>query len=125
MGNRQSAGKLLRETMPFAYLSQLQHEIHEVVRLMELIIFFVSKEEFKKRITAGEFLEYAEFNGNLYGTEKKNIELAANKNADLLLDIEVQGVEQVKKIYGSNVSCIFVFPPSFAELEKRLRSRGN
>ncbi len=85
---------------------------------------FVSVEEFNRRVKDGLFTEYAEFGGYLYGTEKKNIENAESGGFDLLLDLDVQGVEQVKKLYPEKVVTIFIFPPSFAVLEERLRSRG-
>ena len=86
--------------------------------------FFVSEEEFQEKIKSGEFLEYAEFCGNHYGTELRNIELAGSKGKDLLLDIEVQGVEQLKLKHGENLICVFVFPVSFAEMKSRLVTRG-
>jgi guanylate kinase len=85
---------------------------------------FVSREEFNSRIAADMFIEHAEFNGNLYGTGKENITTAAAGSKDVIFDIDVEGVKQLKKLYGSAVVTIFVFPPNFAELEKRLSGRG-
>jgi len=85
--------------------------------------FFVSSEEFEKRIQAGRFLEHAVFNGNYYGTELTNIEHAKEKGTDLLLDIDVQGAEQLRKLYPQETVVVFLFPPSFAVLEKRFRDR--
>ena len=86
--------------------------------------YFISREEFKNRIDQNQFLEHAEFNGNLYGTGLNNIDQAAKQGADLLFDIDVQGVAQLKKIYGPAVVTVFVFPPTFAELKTRLAGRG-
>ena len=86
--------------------------------------FFVNKQEFESRIKQGDFIEHAIFGGNHYGTEKKNVEQIFSKGFDLLLDIEVQGVIQLKKIYGARVVTIFIFPPGFKILRDRLFSRG-
>ena len=86
--------------------------------------YFVSRDEFERRIANGEFIEFAEFNGNLYGTGTNNVIAAQEQGKDLLFDIEVQGVHQLKKLYGDSVVTIFVFPPTFAELKQRLSGRG-
>ena len=85
---------------------------------------FVSKAEFEKRIAAGAFIEHATFNTEHYGTEKRNIDDAIKGGYDVVLDIEVQGVGQLKKLFGPRVVTVFVFPSSMDELEKRLRERG-
>ena len=70
----------------------------------------------------GEFLEWAEFNGQLYGTTREFVEEQLDRGKDVILDIDVQGARQVKsKVAGA--TAIFVLPPSFAELERRLRAR--
>jgi len=86
--------------------------------------YFVSVEEFEKRVALGSFIEHATYSGNRYGTEKVNIELSKKSGKDLLLDIDVEGVRQLKQIYGVNVVTIFVFPPSMTELKRRLEARG-
>jgi guanylate kinase len=86
--------------------------------------YFVSDAEFRRRVKDACFTEYAEFGGYLYGTEKRNIENADSSGADLLLDLDVQGVAQVKRLYPEKVVTIFIFPPSFQVLEERLQSRG-
>ncbi len=86
--------------------------------------YFVTDDEFKKRISEDKFIEHATFNKNRYGTEKRNLEEAAAKDSDALFDIEVQGVEQLKSLYGRRVVTIFVFPPSFDVLVERLKKRG-
>lgn len=85
--------------------------------------FFISREEFERMIGADAFLEHAEYVGNRYGTPAAPVEenLAAGYN--VLLDIEVQGAEQVLKRRPDAVS-VFLCPPSLAELERRLRGRG-
>lgn len=85
--------------------------------------FFVTKEEFKAMIAADEFLEYANVFGNHYGTAKRFLREAEAKGNDLLLDIDVQGAEQIKKRLPEAVS-IFILPPDRDKLEWRLRHRG-
>jgi guanylate kinase len=84
---------------------------------------FISREQFHADIDSGRFLEYAQFSGNMYGTNRHEIEEAQNLGQDLLLDIEVQGARQLQE-KGIEAVYIFVTPPSFAELERRLRSRN-
>jgi guanylate kinase len=85
--------------------------------------FFVGKEEFETMIAADEFLEYANVFGNYYGTARRFLREAENRGNDLLLDIDVQGAEQVKKKLPEAVS-IFILPPDRDKLEWRLRNRG-
>ncbi len=85
--------------------------------------FFVDREIFEKMIEEGDFLEWAEVYGNLYGTSKSQVLKALNEGKDILLDIDTQGALQVKKNFPEAV-LIFILPPSFKELERRLRSRG-
>ena len=85
---------------------------------------FITKQEFEASIKNNEFLEYAKFNDNFYGTKKSNIDDAKRLGKDLLLDIEVQGVAQLKKNFDRNVVTVFVFPVSFAEMKKRLENRA-
>ena len=84
--------------------------------------FFLSREEFKSCIEKGEFLEWAEFSGNMYGTKRPYVDekLAMGKN--LILEIDTQGALNVKKIMPE-AELIFILPPSFEELEARLRGR--
>ena len=84
---------------------------------------FITREEFERRIAAGEILEHTEYCGNLYGTPQKETyeALAAGKN--LILEIDVEGAKQIKKKYPEAV-LIMLLPPSFRIQETRLRSRG-
>jgi guanylate kinase len=84
---------------------------------------FVSREQFEEMIQAGEFLEYANFDGNCYGTARRFLQEAGKKGHDLLLDIDVQGAEQIKQKLTGGVS-IFVLPPDRKTLEWRLRKRS-
>ena len=84
---------------------------------------FITRGEFEAMIARGEFLEYAEVFGNYYGTARSVLTDAARRGNDVLLDIDVQGERQVKRMMPDAVS-IFVLPPSRAELESRLRKRS-
>jgi len=84
---------------------------------------FISRQEFEARIVRGEFLEHAEVFGNYYGTHADVLDQARRQNADLVLDIDVQGAAQLKKRIPDAVS-IFILAPSREILEQRLRSRG-
>jgi guanylate kinase len=85
--------------------------------------FFVTREEFERMMERDEFLEWADVFGNYYGTAKRFLREANARGNDLLLDIDVQGADQVKKRAPDAVS-IFVLPPSRQELERRLRRRA-
>lgn len=84
---------------------------------------FVSKEEFKEDIKAGQFLEWAEVHGNFYGTSLKPIKKALEKGKLVIFDIDVQGHEIVKKKLSDVVTSVFITTPSLQELENRLHSR--
>ena len=84
--------------------------------------FFLSKDEFNKCINNNEFLEWAEFSGNYYGTKKEFAEKCLQRGENLILEIDTKGALNVKKIMPDAV-LIFIAPPSFEELEARLRGR--
>lgn len=85
---------------------------------------FVSEAEFQRMVAAGEFLEYAQvFGKNWYGTPRKGVDEARALKKDLVLEIDVQGALQVKSKLPGSIS-VFVLPPSRAELERRIRARG-
>jgi guanylate kinase len=85
---------------------------------------FISEAEFDRRAREGEFLEYARvFGKHRYGTPRRWLEEAERKGLDLVLEIDVQGAEQVKRKLPDSIA-IFILPPSREELERRLRARG-
>ena len=84
---------------------------------------FLDVDTFREWIGKDEFLEYAEYVGNFYGTPKKYVDAAMNQGKDVILDIEVQGAIQVTSKRPETVR-IFIAPPSWAELERRLTERG-
>lgn len=83
---------------------------------------FVTKEKFREMVENKEFLEYAKVHNNFYGTHRNEWEKAKRKKFDLILDIDVKGGNQVKKAFKDAI-LIFVLPPSFKELLKRLKKR--
>lgn len=84
--------------------------------------FFIDEDKFKEMIEREEFLEWAMVHGYFYGTPKKMVEDTINKGFDIILKIDVQGGVNVKKVYNE-AKLIFVLPPSFGELKRRLISR--
>ncbi|MDZ7718700.1 MAG: guanylate kinase [Balneolaceae bacterium] len=86
---------------------------------------FISKEEFKKRIDNGDFLEWEEvYDGTLYGTLRSNVENELKKGYFILLDIDVLGALNVKEIFEENALAIFIQPPSIQVLKERLQKRA-
>ena len=85
--------------------------------------FFLTKENFKKRIESGEFLEWAEFSGNFYGTNKNFVEKMLKDGHNIILEIDVQGALQVKNKLQEAI-LIFIEPPCFEELKLRLLKRS-
>ncbi|OLL22246.1 Guanylate kinase [Neolecta irregularis DAH-3] len=84
---------------------------------------FVTREEFAQLVTQNAFIEHAEFSGNLYGTTIAAVQAVAKDGKICILDIDMQGVESVKKT-ELNAPFLFIAPPSIQELERRLRQRG-
>lgn len=84
---------------------------------------FLSREQFQQWIDEDAFLEHAEFVGNCYGTPKLYVDRAMDQGRDVILDIEIQGADQVHRKRPEAVR-IYVAPPSWAELERRLIGRG-
>ena len=85
--------------------------------------FFLTKEEFETALKNNEFLEWAEFNGNFYGTKEAYVEKKLNEGKNVILEIETRGAFQIKE-KKPDVVLIFILPPSLDELEHRLRGRN-
>ena len=85
--------------------------------------YFISDEKFKDMIDKKDFLEWAQFAGNYYGTPLSTVNEKIEKGFIVLLEIEVEGAKQIKEKFPEALS-IFLLPPSKAELEKRIRNRG-
>ena len=84
--------------------------------------YFISPDEFRQKITQGDFLEHAEVFDNYYGTEKHQVKQELESGQNVLLEIDWQGAEQIRNAWPECVS-IFILPPSLTELERRLRTR--
>lgn len=89
---------------------------------------FLTVEEFKKRVDAGEFLEHAEVHGNFYGTLRKNVEDSLAEGRDVLMDVDIQGAAQIKTnadpALKSAIVDVFLMPENMEILQKRLNKRG-
>lgn len=87
--------------------------------------YFRTRPEFERMVAAGEMLEHAEVFGNLYGSPKGPVEAAMAEGRDTLFDIDWQGGQQIRRsALAKDVVSIFILPPSIADLEQRLRTRG-
>ena len=85
--------------------------------------YYLQKEEFERRIEQNEILEYTQYCGNYYGTPKAEVDRRISEDHTVILVIEIEGAANIKRIYPGSTT-VFVCPPSFEELEKRLRGRG-
>jgi guanylate kinase len=85
--------------------------------------FFVAREAFEAMIAAGELAEWNEVHGNFYGTPRPFLDQATSRGESVVLDLDVFGKRRFDQVYPDNVG-ILVLPPSFEELERRLRGRG-
>jgi len=85
--------------------------------------FFITREEFERRIAAGEILEYTEYCGNYYGTPAEAVRRVLESGKDMVLEIEVDGAAQIKKKFPDAVT-VMLIPPDGETLEARLRGRG-
>lgn len=86
--------------------------------------YFIKPESFEKQIDSDEFIEWAKVHSNYYGTSKRFVTEGLLKNWNMLFDLDVQGADAMKRIYGRDAKVIFIEPPSMEELERRLRLRG-
>jgi len=84
---------------------------------------FIDVDAFKKQVAEQDFLEHAEVFGNFYGTSKTTVEEKLAEGKDVILEIDWQGAQQVRKLIPEAIS-IFILPPSLSELERRLTGRG-
>ena len=85
--------------------------------------YFITEDEFKNKIKEEYFLEYTNYAGNYYGTPKEYIREKINKGIDVILEIEIEGATNIKKLIPEALF-IFIMPPSLKELVKRLKGRG-
>ncbi len=85
--------------------------------------YFITRDDFEDMVAQGEILEFTSYCGNYYGTPKKEAERITGEGRDLILEIEVDGASQIKRLVPDAVT-IMLIPPSITELESRLRGRG-
>lgn len=85
--------------------------------------WFLSQQQFRKRINEGSLLEYAEVFGHLYGTPKDKVEEALGAGKTIILEIDVQGAKQVRSVCP-DAAMVFIFPPTEKELAQRIKNRG-
>ena len=86
--------------------------------------FFIKKQEFEEMINNDEFIEWALVHGDYKGTSKKYINKKIKEGSNIIFDLDVQGTDSMKKEFASQAIAIFIKPPSYKALEKRLRGRG-
>ena len=113
------------ESLNLAYSISMTTRLPRAKEVDGVDYFFVSEEEFIKRLNNNEFLEHAKFVGNYYGTPKSYVEKLREEGKNVFLEIEVEGAKQVLSQYKDDdkVVSIFLLPPSLEELEKRIRGR--
>lgn len=123
------AGKTTLTRMALAQNSRLALSISTTTRAPRpgeengVHYHFVSIETFKQMQVAGDFLESAEVHGNFYGTSRQGIESLLAADRDVILEIDWQGAQQVRRVYPESLG-VFIVPPSFDVLETRLQGRG-
>jgi guanylate kinase len=120
---KSSVAKALRQTPRFMVSISATTRAPRFNEIDGVDYFFYSNEEFDAAIEAGEFLEWAEFAGNRYGTPRAAVEEALAKGTHVLLEIEIAGAKQVKSV-APQAQLIFLEPPSWEELVSRLEGRG-
>lgn len=87
--------------------------------------YFVTPEEFKKRVENDEFVEWEEvYSGTCYGTLRSEVARVTDAGLNLIMDVDVKGGINIKKYFGDNALSIFIMPPGIEELERRLRNRA-
>ena len=91
--------------------------------IVEVNYHFITRDDFLVAKERGDFIETAEFSGNMYGTSKTAVQTIQEKGQICILDLEMQGVEQIKKIQELDPHYVFISPPNIDELERRLRDR--
>jgi guanylate kinase len=123
------AGKSTVLARALAEMDRLQFSISHTTRSARpgekdgVDYHFSNRRAFTEMRDAGQFLEWAEVHGELYGTARSEYDRAREQGIDLLLDVDVQGAAQVRAQFADAVS-IFILPPSYLALERRLRGRG-
>jgi len=113
----------LAARMPFHFSVSMTTRAARPGEVPDVDYHFVDRSRFEAAIAAGELAEWAEYGGNLYGTPKAELD-RRDRGDDVLADIEMVGARAIKEAYPEAIM-VFIAPPSLAELERRLRSRGD
>ena len=116
---------LMQKDLNLAYSISMTTRTPRVGEVDGVDYFFVTLDEFKKALKEGKLLEHAKFVNNYYGTPKDYVEKLRNEGKNVILEIETNGARDVIDIYKNDkdLITIFILPPSFEELEKRIRGR--
>ena len=117
------AAKLLRDDPSFTFSVSVTTRAKRSNEIEDVHYHFLSREEFEQLIAEDGVLEYNIYNGNYYGSPRGPIEEELSKGHDVILEIETNGAGHIRRMFPSALS-IFVVPPSFEELKKRLIGRG-
>ena len=113
-----------RDAFPMVFSVSMTTRAPRATETHGVEYYFVSQEEFQKNIDNDNFLEWAEFVGNRYGTPRSIVEDLRNQGKNVLLEIEINGAEQVlKKVKDDRVVSFYLKPPSLKQLEQRIRKR--
>jgi len=115
--------RLLQTSFSFTYSVSFTTRPPRKNEIEGVDYYFVSREEFERLIKEGGFVEWAEVHGELYGTSKKLLEETIKAKKNVLLEVDVRGGTKIKENYPEAV-LIFLLPPSWEELERRLKGRG-
>jgi len=117
--------RLLQSSLPFAYSVSFTTRAPRKNEIEGVDYYFVSRKEFQKMIEEKKFIEWAEVHGRLYGTSEKFLnEVIKNGEKDVLVEVDIKGGIEIKKKYSQQAVLIFLLPPSWEELKKRLNKRG-
>lgn len=122
VGKGTICNRLLKELNAWYSVSMTTRDMREG-EIDGVNYYFISKEEFKKRINEGKLLEYNVYNDNYYGTPKDKVLEKLNEGINVFLEIDVNGARNIKNIFP-NALLIYIAPPSIEELKERLIGRG-
>ena len=127
-GGKSTLLKLLGEAPDFVYSVSCTTRTPRPGEVDGQDYHFLAEEEFQRRVLAGDFLEHARVHANCYGTLRQTVLDALNAGHDVLLDVDIQGAEQIRAnaddALRAAMTDIFLLPPSIAEVERRLRKRN-
>ena len=123
VGKTTLSKRLLQVSSSFTYSVSFTTRVPRKNEIEGVDYYFISQEEFKKMIDQDKFVEWAQVHGELYGTSAELLDKAIEIKKDVVLEVDVQGGIKIKKRYPEAV-LIFLLPPSWQELEKRLNKRA-